>query len=357
VINLIKNEQIIDESDLAELNQAQHFELLGIVKLEEKDYFNCKSSNCDEKIYFERQNEIQCKNCLRFFSPNTLKLHKEYLVTFNEKGIFDYLINNVHTLGYAASIDKEENIIKFEKDKKSGIICIMDYCTNTTLFEPAFNDSILRIICDYSIMPIKGIQQDKFFYLGELLTKEIDFAKKLELLIHHEPSKNETELKKIKSYLESPDPTGKKLELFVKGLLNYLQENPELTQNFMIALEKNKNNIFGSAIIRLAGAGRTDITQIPLYPYLLDFYRSDNNYECKSWASNKSLTPKELGSAVLQAQDLNMAGFVAICTGKVSEDNWQRAIKNKNKFRILIIDKYILMRIVNGVNAFKLIYT
>jgi hypothetical protein len=52
-----------------------------------------------------------------------------------------------------------------------------------------------------------------------------------------------------------------------------------------------------------------------------------------------------------------MAGFVAICTGKVSEDNWQRAIKNKNKFRILIIDKYILMRIVNGVNAFKLIYT
>lgn len=353
---MIRDNYEIEEHEEEELAKAKEFEKLGLMNLQEEIYVKCVSKDCKNKIGLTQRNifEVECPSCQTVFHPKRTSYSIKQKL--NEEGIFSYIIGKLDR--YKPQRNVNENVIEIEFDGKKGKVVLLDYCLNTFLFEPKTDDFLLRIVVDaVKTRALKGTEQHKFCTLEQVVEKEVNLEKAIESLFAE--TKISISLEDIAHYnkfIENLDKAGKKLENFVESLTNYIQANRKIVNKFMLSLEKDKGTIWGAKVVKLTGPSQTDLVQIPLYSYLEELLKSNKNYECKSWIGSH-LKPDSFGSSFVHAQQLGKKGInLIVIAQKISPEVWSTAIASMNQsFKIILIDKYILLRILDGIDGFKLL--
>lgn len=359
MVNLIRDGYTILDSEIHDLQETNKLADLGIVQVEEISYLQCPRTTCERQIVVNQNVpfEIECPQCGKILYPKTSHMHKKYIQKILEKGIFTFLEKKLTALGYVALRNEAENTIEISSNGKKGTILLADYCLNTFLFDSNTDDLVLRIIVDevQTGNILKGVEGHKFITLEEIIANPHVLKNGIDFLFSKEIPLVYTARTSFETFMTTSDPTGNKFEEFVEKLTNFIQENRTSTNNFMKSLERDQKNIWGSKVVRLGGAGHTDLLQIPLYPYLLELLNSNKNYECKFWL-NSELTPERCGAAISHMLRNHKEGVVFFVVGKISPDVWEDAFNSRNDdFKKIVIDKYILLRILNGLNAFQLV--
>jgi hypothetical protein len=357
VKQLIREGYEIESYEKQALKKARQLEKMGLISLEKFFFIVCRRKRCGFEIPLEDKTlgEVDCPKCQGVSYPKEVAIKLK--MRLNEKGIFNYLLKMLAR--YNPVFNKAENVIDFSYGNRAGKLAVLDFCFNTFLFEPATDDFVIRILADSvrTSRVCKGMEGHKFCTLEDIVDKKVDISKTVETLFAESTSSvSQENLKMFNNFVKNLDLGGKKLEEFVERLCEFIQDNRPQVNKFMLSLEKDKSNIWGARVVRLGGSGRTDLSQIALHPYLYEFLKSDKNFECKSWKGSYFKTA-DFGSAIKHALTLKKKGVNLIVISKrISPSVWEEAISSLSSgFKIILIDDFVLLRLLNGINGFTLI--
>lgn len=352
---MIRNNYPIKSYEVNDIHRARDLQDKGILKIIERKYVVCPRANCKKQNQYVESSihEIDCQGCRSPFVPRAINI--DYITVIDEKGTFQFLLNLLREQN--PILNQEENTIELNKAKKRIKLVIIDYCYNTFLFEPTVDDMVIRVVADEVKLQNqpKGVVSYKFLKLEDIIDDPTILGRALEQLDANDGISHTQEMiEKFEKFEKNLDRQGKNLEILTERLCKYIQENKEKVNKFMIALERDKNTIWGSKIFRMAGPSQPDLMHISLYGYLMEFLQSDKDFECKSWP-NSTISLNDLGADFGHAIKNNRKGIIEITIAKkISPELWETARKAES-LKLILIDKYILMRILSGIDAWKLL--
>lgn len=352
---MIRNNYPIKSHEVNDIRKARELENRGILKILEKKYAICPRTSCGKQNPYTESatREIDCRGCRNPFFPRLI--NTDLITKIDETGVFQFLLNLL--ADESPRLNEEENTIELSVDNKKLKVAVIDFCYNTFLFEPTVDDMVIRVIVDEVKLQNQhnGVVSYKFLKLEDIVDDPTVLKRGLEQLSANDGISHTQEMiEKFEKFEQNLDSQGKNLEILTEKLCNYIQQNKEKVNKFMIALDRDKNMIWGSKIFRMAGPSQPDLMHISLHGYLMEFLQSDKDFECKSWP-NSTLRLNDLGPDFGHAMKNNRKGIIEITIAKkISPELWETARKAES-LKLILIDKYILMRILNGIDAWKLL--
>jgi hypothetical protein len=143
---------------------------------------------------------------------------------------------------------------------------------------------------------------------------------------------------------------------FLPAFVQYVAENPELSQVYLDRLKRLRSTIFGRFSVRIGGSGVTDLRQVDKYEMVSELFEGEFIGDAKCYVDS-TLNYSDLTSVVthLDTDPTRPKRAVVFVAGDdISSTSWDLMMRLRHSsgyWRLVIVSKYLLLEMVSELDA------
>jgi hypothetical protein len=146
---------------------------------------------------------------------------------------------------------------------------------------------------------------------------------------------------------------------FVPALALHVTQHPELVQKYLDSLKRLSGTIFGEFYVPIGGAGRTDLCPINKFEMINQVFKGNAIGDAKCYRVAE-LTYDHISTINLHLDKdrTSTMAIVFVANDKISSTAWDTVIdlrKPDGTWKIIILPKYLLLEMINALDALKLL--
>lgn len=370
-----------ENRDLIEI--ADCLSSLGIVATSEHQYINCVDKDDHD---FRDRNNINCMGRVEFLGPDrdyycpkcgqpmegieNKKRYVEYVVRIRREGIKEYLYRVFQSLDFINEIDEiGREVFRLLLGSKDVLKVIMpELAELQNLYGGIFFAEPTLYIFTSPVTPktMNALEEKQCLELSEFLSQpQGHIMNKVSSAAI--PIEGRLDLSSVEASFDdmldrhNGDHSWQFFEQdFIPCFIKYLIENPKAVIRYLDKLRKVRSTVFGEYYVPIGGSGVTDLRAVDKYGIMSELLEGDFIGDAKCYVeSTLNYDALKSVNAHLNTDPTDPQKAIVFVAGNdVSATAWDFVFKLKDRsgtWKITIIPKYLLLEMINELDALSLL--